>query len=389
MEDTMTEKKTVYQTTDEGGYVVRSDRKPWIVWVPSYIYDLWMPLIGVTAVGVYSVYIRLEMNGSTKRISQKKLAAACRIGKEKLAEINKKLQDCGFIEVVQPQGHERLMHWTTEIIIKDPPQEVSRELIDRYALPDHDILTPWLMGKKPEPPVVLPKTTEAVLPRTAKIGSLGLDSSEVGSPAPERAGDVPHGTDAPSPISTCDVHITQYADHIICPNPACECEIGIDLRWRTGHPFRKDPHCDLCGTSFVVYLETDHNETEWAKPRKRTTVRGRTLGESIPGWEAWLAGIIKGSEKTDKKPLTYSSFEGWTDHIFWSAGEFETAQKFWKENKDLFLRKLVWSWGKFQKRHFNSANWITKAIGAYNNEEKERKIDSSPPRPKGVQHVPF
>ena len=115
----------LYHPTANGGIQFRSERKPGDVRIPNYVYDLWMPLLGAEAIGVYAVYCRLEMGGSVKKITLGELANACRIGKGKLDEINDRLQTCGFIKIVKPTGAARLMHWTTEITVLDPPMTVS------------------------------------------------------------------------------------------------------------------------------------------------------------------------------------------------------------------------------------------------------------------------
>jgi hypothetical protein len=91
----------------------------------------------------------LERGDSVKAITLADIARACRIGTDKLRTVNEALADCGFITMNKPTGQARLMHWTTEIVVHDPPMQVSKELIDKYGPRDekdsYGILTPWLM----------------------------------------------------------------------------------------------------------------------------------------------------------------------------------------------------------------------------------------------------
>jgi len=135
----------------EQGISFRSNRRTGDVRIPNYVYDIWMPVLGVTVIGIYSVYCRLEMQGAVKKITQADLARACRVGTDKLTRVNQTLQRCGFIEINAPKGRARLMHWTTEIVINDPPPDVSKEIIDEFAPPgSYQPLTPWLVA--PENP---------------------------------------------------------------------------------------------------------------------------------------------------------------------------------------------------------------------------------------------
>lgn len=178
----------LYEWPDEGGIVFASERKPWNVCIPIFIYDLWLPLLGVEVVGVYSVYCRLEMAGEVKKMTQAKLAQACRIGTRRLAKINEMLEDCGFITVEAPQGQDRLKHFTTKIILKDPPQKVSQELIDKYhqlEKSDYEPLTTWLIADE-DSQVKTPEMSndnagdvkrqhDALSNDNAKIGTLGVE----------------------------------------------------------------------------------------------------------------------------------------------------------------------------------------------------------------------
>jgi hypothetical protein len=129
---------------DETGIKFSSERKPGEVRIPNYVYDIWLPILGSDALAIYAVYCRLEMKGAVKKIKLVDIARACRIGKGKLNKINDKLQDCGFVKINKPIGEARLMHWTTEVVVLDPPRKIAQKLIDKYA-PNYQILTPWLL----------------------------------------------------------------------------------------------------------------------------------------------------------------------------------------------------------------------------------------------------
>ena len=143
--------KKFYSETEQGDTIFKSERRVWEVRLPIYVYDMWLPIIGAVGMGVYSLYCRLEMNDQVKGVSQAKIAKACRIGTRKLAKINEQLEDCGFIRVEKPEGHERLMHYTTVLVVLDPPQTVSKVIKEKYQPPsEYEILTKWLEADPPE-----------------------------------------------------------------------------------------------------------------------------------------------------------------------------------------------------------------------------------------------
>ena len=129
--------KKLYEQEEAGGICFKSERRPGEVRIPNYVYDLWLPLLGATAIGVYAVYARLERQGVTKGKSLRELAASCRVGDRKLGIINAALAECGFIRLKKPEGHTRQMHYTTEITVLDPPDFISKETVKsrlRYAV---------------------------------------------------------------------------------------------------------------------------------------------------------------------------------------------------------------------------------------------------------------
>lgn len=135
-----------YTAGPEGGVSFSSERRPGEVRIPNYVYDMWLPLLGATTIGVYSVYCRLERESVVKGLKLEDIARSARISTRTLQLINETLTACKFIRVSAPKGKKRLMHWTTEITVLDPPREVSRHLIDHFKPNgDYEILTKWLM----------------------------------------------------------------------------------------------------------------------------------------------------------------------------------------------------------------------------------------------------
>lgn len=145
MTNTAPKTAKIYYINKDGTIAFRSERQSGEVRIPNYVYDLWLPLLGIEAIGVYSVYCRLEREESVKKVTQDRLAKLCHIGKAKLRAINVMLQACGFIEVKPPKGIDRANHFTTEIVVKDPPAEVDSLLVRRYQpASGYEPLTTWL-----------------------------------------------------------------------------------------------------------------------------------------------------------------------------------------------------------------------------------------------------
>ena len=100
--------------------------------VPDYVYDLWMPLLGIEAIGVYAVYLRLMRDGVVKGIAQADIARACRVGNRRLAIINQTLERCEFIAVSKPTRADRVRHFTTEITVNEAPYQISQATINAF-----------------------------------------------------------------------------------------------------------------------------------------------------------------------------------------------------------------------------------------------------------------
>jgi hypothetical protein len=174
--------KKLYRETNEGGIYFKSERKPWEVRTPNYVYDLWMPVLGIVDIGIYNVYCRLERENIVKAITLGDIAKACRIGKSRLYKINDRLEECGFILIKPPEGWRRLAHHTTEIIVLDPPQEVPIEMIKKYVQlkGGYHPLTPWLVnGFQADRPHVPNGTPKEVPNGTPKVETLGLKPLDV------------------------------------------------------------------------------------------------------------------------------------------------------------------------------------------------------------------
>lgn len=137
----------LYYQDDEGGITFQTERKIGDVRIPNYVFDLYLPLLGATAIGVYAMYCRLEREGKVQGMNQNKIARACRIGNNTLAEINTTLETCGFIRIEKPIGDEKLKHYTSRIITLDPPLYIIPEIIEKYGPSfGYEILCPWLLS---------------------------------------------------------------------------------------------------------------------------------------------------------------------------------------------------------------------------------------------------
>jgi hypothetical protein len=140
-------------TKDGNGIRIETDRKLGDVRIPNYVFDLWMPLIGAEAIGVYAMYCRLEREQIIKGLKLDDIARACRVGKKTLQTINQTLAEYKFITIQQPRGKARLLHHTTVITVHDPPREISAEVIQTIGHPQgYKPIAVWLVadGKQTE-----------------------------------------------------------------------------------------------------------------------------------------------------------------------------------------------------------------------------------------------
>jgi hypothetical protein len=149
------EKKKLYDR-DSNGIRFKSDRKVGDVRIPNYVFDLWMPLLGVEVIGVYALYCRLERIDGIKGVTLDKIAQSCRIGKKTLLTINKTLAEHKFISIKKPKGQERLKHFTTEFTVHDPPTAIAQKVIKDNAHPQgYEPVANWLVDARELPEVPL------------------------------------------------------------------------------------------------------------------------------------------------------------------------------------------------------------------------------------------
>jgi len=125
----------LYEKTGPGGVSFTSRRYMGDIHIPSFVYDIWLPIIGTRAIAVYGVFCQLEREGVVKAITIADIAKACRVGPNSLKDTIDLLCECGFITYTPPTGQRRLTHQTSEIAVLDPPKIVSRSLIGKYAHP--------------------------------------------------------------------------------------------------------------------------------------------------------------------------------------------------------------------------------------------------------------
>ncbi len=172
----------LYEISPEGGIEFVSHRKSWDVNIPAYVYDIWMPLLGSDVIGVYAIYCRLERAGKIQGMGIKKIATAARKGDKTVVATNLTLQDCEFIVVEKPEGWERLAHFTTRIVLLDPPMSISAETIEKYrgsgAEWEYQPLTDWLVNRT-NLPEASNDDTESVKRRRDKASNddTNIDSS--------------------------------------------------------------------------------------------------------------------------------------------------------------------------------------------------------------------
>ncbi len=124
---------TVLYKRDDDGIRVLDGRKSFDVDIPAYVYDLWMPLIGSDAVGIYGFLCRLAMSGKVSRLGVKKLAKACHIGDKTFTKQAILLRDCGFIRIKTPKEEERKRGVSTIYTVLDAPRDISFETINSYT----------------------------------------------------------------------------------------------------------------------------------------------------------------------------------------------------------------------------------------------------------------
>ena len=284
--------KKLYEETPQGGIKFTSHRMGQVR-VANYVYDIWLPVLGATSVAVYSVYCRLERTGVVKSITQADIAKACRIGTNKLAATNKQLEECGFIKITRPQGHQRLMHWTTEVEVFDPPEEVSGEIIEKYQHPQgYQALSTWLVADVDSPEIPNgtsgnTKQYDDEIPNgTPNVVSLVLNPLEVEHVASDTLTENP--PEQPSPEQTGDELLDSYG-------------LGLTERKPTA---KTKPALEVMAEP---YAQWGSESQEFQRQLQRFGVRGRLvqdLGWNLeqkfgmrPDWDApkevksWSSGL--------------------------------------------------------------------------------------------------
>jgi hypothetical protein len=245
---------THYTQTETGGTHFVSERRPGEVRIPNYVYDLWMPLLGIEAIGVYAVYCRLEREGTVKAMTQQRLAQEMRIGVAKLTKINDLLQRYGFIKVHKPEGHEKLMHYTTEITICDPPRTICKATIDELKHPQgYEVLCPWLMGQKPNGNAGdTKKSCDGIPNGNANVAPSGIASSDVVEEAPTAVSplddsDWPHDELPSTPVNPAQerlVHMrAKFGDHPVTVGSVSEQAQEREGSWTVPQHSGLSPPC--------------------------------------------------------------------------------------------------------------------------------------------------
>jgi hypothetical protein len=140
--------KKIYRVNGLGSYEIidKTSQQPFVI-VENFIVDLWMPIIGVDGLGLYTAYKRTSYNKANRIISrnQSELVDLFRIGKSKLNTLNSLLEDCGFIKVLKPKGKDKLSHKPTQIEIFDPPKDIDKNIIKKYCKKDYTTYSHWLV----------------------------------------------------------------------------------------------------------------------------------------------------------------------------------------------------------------------------------------------------
>lgn len=130
------EKRRRYHVANDGTVEVNSESAKGHVRTPNFVFDLWLPVLGLTALGVYQTYLRLARNGVVSGYKQKDLARRLGISYNTLTKANGALVSHGFIHIEEVKGAGRLMHKTLSIKVLDAPTKIK--------IDPEDTLSPWL-----------------------------------------------------------------------------------------------------------------------------------------------------------------------------------------------------------------------------------------------------
>lgn len=102
--------------------------------IPAHVYEVWMPLLGARAIGVYAAYYWLGRMEITV-INIERLAAWMRVGRFALRDINSLLAECGFISIDASNEYRITI---TPLV---PPRAIPATLREEYpdAIPLRDL----------------------------------------------------------------------------------------------------------------------------------------------------------------------------------------------------------------------------------------------------------
>jgi hypothetical protein len=131
-----TAKQRRYHIAEDGTVEANYESAKGHVRTPNFVFDLWLPALGLTVIGVYQIYLRLARNGVVSGYKQKDLARRLRISYNTLTKANDTLVAHGFLQIEEVKGAGRLMHKTLSIKVLDAPTKVK--------IDPEDTLSPWL-----------------------------------------------------------------------------------------------------------------------------------------------------------------------------------------------------------------------------------------------------
>lgn len=146
---------TLYQPIEGGGIVFVSERKMGDTRIPNYVIDMYMPLVGGDAFSLYNLYCRLERAGQVKGLNMTELGKAIHVSRNTISRLNDVLEAAGMIRMVKPSGREILMHYSTSIVLLDPPEIVTAETLSAVytflgrEISEYTLITSWLVGDSP------------------------------------------------------------------------------------------------------------------------------------------------------------------------------------------------------------------------------------------------
>lgn len=146
---------TLYQPIEGGGIVFVSERKMGDTRIPNYVIDMYMPLVGGDAFSLYNLYCRLERAGQVKGLNMTELGKAIHVSRNTISRLNDVLEAAGMIRMVKPSGREILMHYSTSIVLLDPPETVTTETLSAVytflgrEISEYTLITSWLVGDSP------------------------------------------------------------------------------------------------------------------------------------------------------------------------------------------------------------------------------------------------